>query len=82
MFKEAERTLAEIKNALEIDLASEIEKRKKAEAGISEVKREWEKRMMEAKQLAMEEFKASKELTIINVQFIRKAYNASYDTYQ
>ncbi|EHA8587066.1 hypothetical protein COCNU_scaffold001367G000040 [Cocos nucifera] len=67
VLKEVERNSAEIKNALETDLASEIEKRKKAEAKINEVKRKGEKRVTEAKQLAMVEFKASKELTTVKV---------------
>ena len=82
MLKEAERTSAKIKSALETDLASEMEKGKTTEAEVFEVKREGEKRVTKAKQLAMEEFKTSKVFTTIKVRFVRKAYNAGFDTCQ
>ncbi|EHA8587456.1 hypothetical protein COCNU_scaffold002256G000010 [Cocos nucifera] len=82
MLKEAERISAEIKSAQEFDLVSKVKRRKKVETEVTEVKREGEKMMTEAKRLAMEEFKAFKELTTIKVQFAREAYNAGYDTCQ
>ncbi|EHA8586527.1 hypothetical protein COCNU_scaffold000481G000030 [Cocos nucifera] len=80
--KEVERTLAKVKSAMKVDLASEVEKRRKAEAEVSKIKKEEGKRVAEAKQLGMKEFKASKELTNIKVLFAKEAYNASYDTCQ
>ncbi|EHA8588392.1 hypothetical protein COCNU_scaffold004989G000010 [Cocos nucifera] len=74
--KKAEKTLAKTK----INMASKIEKRKRAEVKIEEVQRDGEKRVVETKLTAMEEFKIFEELRNIKVQFAREAYDVGFNT--
>ncbi|KAG1367036.1 hypothetical protein COCNU_13G008260 [Cocos nucifera] len=76
--------LKETKSALEkakFDLALEQKKRKATKSEATEVKEE-EKKVAKAKHQAIEEFKPSKEFTMIKVQFAGEAFDANVKSHQ